>query len=398
MSWLNQIMESSAEVESPKQWIWWSAISAIAAVSGSNVFLDKHYYKLSPNLFVMLLGKSGLGKGWPIWLAKELVTVVDTTRVISGRNSIQAVVKELGTITTRNGKPAIPDSRGFLVSGEFVNFVIQDPHSLSILTELYDTHYSKEWKNTLKGSGIDTLKNVCLTMLGASSPPHFREVVHAKDIEGGFLGRTLMVYEETRGFINPLLEKPKALFDPLASAEYLVEVSKIKGEFKYSEGAKKVYSSWYYDLRSKDTADKTGTVQRVHNHVEKTAMCLALARDLTMEIQPQDIDKAIEVCTTLLTHVDKVMQGSGGKSEIAQEQAMVLQLLIKAPPEYELTRQKVLQKLFGDVDSFVLNRVIETLTEAKAVTATTRGGHIYYKLTPGYLKQLEEWKRIKKNG
>ena len=395
MSWLDEVMKSSAEVESPKQWIWWSAISAIAAVSGSNVFLDKHYYKLSPNLFVMLLGKSGLGKGWPIWLAKELVTVVDTTRVISGRNSIQAVVKELGTITTRNGKPAIPDSRGFLVSGEFVNFVIQDPHSLSILTELYDTHYAKEWKNTLKGAGVDTLKNVCLTMLGASSPPHFREVVHAKDIEGGFLGRTLMVYEETRGFINPLLEKPDKLFDPLHSAEYLVEVAKLKGEFHYAHSAKKVYSDWYYDLRAKDTADKTGTVQRVHNHVEKTAMCLAMARDLTLEIQPEDIDKAIEVCTTLLTHVDKVMQGSGGKSEISQEQVMVLQLLLKSP-DYELTRQKVLQKLFGDVDSFVLNRVIETLTEARAVTAVTRGGHIYYKLTPGYIKQLEEWKRIKK--
>ena len=395
MSWLDEVMQSSAEVESPKQWIWWSAISAIAAVSGSNGFLDKHYYKLSPNLFVMLLGKSGLGKGWPIWLAKELVTVVDTTRVISGRNSIQAVVKELGTITTRNGKPAIPDSRGFLVSGEFVNFVIQDPHSLSILTELYDTHYNKEWKNTLKGSGIDTLKNVCLTMLGASSPPHFREVVHAKDIEGGFLGRTLMVYEETRGFINPLLEKPDKLFDPLHAAEYLVEVSKLRGEFSYSDGAKRIYSSWYYDLRARDTADKTGTVQRVHNHVEKTAMCLAMARDLTLEIQPQDIDKAIEVCTTLLTHVDKVMQGSGGKSEISQEQVMVLQLLLKSP-DYELTRTKVLQKLFGDVDSFVLNRVIETLSEAKAVVATTRGGHTYYKLTPGYLKQLEEWKRIKK--
>jgi hypothetical protein len=124
-------------------------------------------------------------------------------------------------------------------------------------------------------------------------------------------------------------------------------------------------------------------------------MCLAMARDLTLEIQPQDIDKAIEVCTTLLTHVDKVMQGSGGKSEISQEQVMVLQLLLKSP-DYELTRTKVLQKLFGDVDSFVLNRVIETLSEAKAVVATTRGGHTYYKLTPGYLKQLEEWKRIKK--
>ena len=392
MSWLEDVMKASAEVESPKQWVWWSAISAIAAISGSNVFLDKFYYKLSPNLFVMLLGKSGLGKGWPINLAKELVTCVDTTRVISGRNSIQAVIKELGTITTRSGKPAIPDSRGFLVSGEFVNFVIQDPHSLSVLTELYDTHYASTWKNTMKGTGTDTLKNVCLTMLGASSPAHFREVVGAKDIEGGFLGRTLMIYEETRGFINPLTEKPKEKFDPLKAAEHLIAVSKVKGEFVYTQQAKDYYNEWYYDLRRRDTQDKTGTVQRIHNHVEKVGMCCALARGDTLELQLVDMEQSIDACTTLITHVEKILQGAGGKSEIAEHQAMVLQTLIKAP-DYELTRQKVLQKLFGDVDSFVLNRVIETLTDAKAVTAQTRGGSIFYKLTPGYLKQLEEWKK-----
>lgn len=395
MSWLDGIMASAAEVESPKSWVWWSGVSAIAAIAGSNVYLDKFYYKLSPNLFVMLLGKSGLGKGWPIWLAKELVTCVDTTRVISGRNSIQAVLKELGTITTRNGKPPIPDSRGFLVSGEFVNFVIQDPHSLSVLTELYDTHYNSVWKNTTKGSGIDTLKNVCLTMLGASSPAHFREVVHAKDIEGGFLGRTLMVFEDTRGFINPLTEKPKTSFDPVAAAEHLTGISKLKGEFKYSKSAKATYENWYYELRRRDTQDKTGTVQRIHNHVEKVAMCCALAREDTLELKSEDIEASIDACTTLITHVDKILQGAGGKSEVAEHQAMVLQVLLKAEG-YELTRQKVLQKLFGDVDSFVLNRVIETLTEAHAVTAETRGGNVFYKLTPAYIKQLNEWKKGQK--
>ena len=371
MSWLDDIMQLAAEVESPKQWVWWSAILAIAAVSGSNVFLDKYYYKLSPNLFVMLLGKSGLGKGWPINLAKELVTCVNTTRVISGRNSIQAVLKELGTITTRTGRPTIPNSRGFLVSGEFVNFVIQDPHSLSVLTELYDTHYNATWKNTMKGSGIDTLKNVCLTMLGASSPAHFREVVHAKDIEGGFLGRTLMIYEETRGFINPLTEEPKIRFDPLHAAEHLIEISKIKGQFSYSKGAKSLYNDWYYDLRKRDTQDKTGTVQRIHNHVEKVAMCCALARDATLELQIVDMDTAINACTTLVTHVEKVLQGAGGKSEVAEYQAMVLQVLIKAP-EHELTRQKVLQRLFGDVDSFVLNRVIENINRSQSSNSTDK--------------------------
>jgi Protein of unknown function (DUF3987) len=396
VSWLDDVMAASAEVESPKQWVWWSAISAIAAISGSNVFLDKFYYKLSPNLFVMLLGKSGLGKGWPINLAKELVTCVDTTRVISGRNSIQAVLKELGTITTRNGKPPIPDSRGFLVSGEFVNFVIQDPHSLSVLTELYDTHYNSVWKNTTKGSGIDTLKNVCLTMLGASSPAHFREVVHAKDVEGGFLGRTLMIYEETRGFINPLTDRPKSKFDPLVAAEHLTSISKLKGEFRYSKQAKDFYNEWYYELRKRDTQDKTGTVQRIHNHVEKVAMCCAMARDSTLELQLVDMETSIEACTTLITHVEKILQGAGGKSEVAEHQAMVLQVLIKAEGN-ELTRQKVLQRLFGDVDSFVLNRVIETLTEANAVTAQTKAGNIYYKLTPAYLKQLDAWKKRNKS-
>jgi hypothetical protein len=392
MSWIEKIQKGTSEVETPKTWIWWSAVATIAAVAGSNTYLEKYYYKLSPNLFVMLLGKSGLGKGYPTWLAKELVTRVNTTRVISGRNSIQAIVKDLGTIVTRNGQPPIPDSRGFLISNEFVNFVIQDPHSLSVLTELYDTHYNSAWKNTMKGAGIDVLKNVCLTMLGASSPAHFREVVHAKDIEGGFLGRTLMIYEDKRGFINPLTNKPKTSLELEPLVDYLSEVAKLKGEFLYTTPAKDAYEKWYYDLRARDPKDRTGAIQRLHNQVEKVAMCISLSRDLSMELKREDIEEAIAACITLVTNVDTVLEGAGGKSEIAQPQAQVLQALLKAP-DHEMNRIKILQKLFGDVDTFVLNRVIETLVDAKAVVAETRGGQTFYKLTAGYLKQFEEWQR-----
>ena len=104
------------------------------------------------------------------------------------------------------------------------------------------------------------------------------------------------------------------------------------------------------------------------------------------------METAVNACMTLVTHVEKVLQGVGGKSEISEHQAMVVHVLLKAP-DNELTRTKVLQKLFGDVDAYVLNRVIETLVEANAVTAQTRGGQIFYKLTPAYLKQLAEWKR-----
>jgi len=113
---------------------------------------------------------------------------------------------------------------------------------------------------------------------------------------------------------------------------------------------------------------------------------------LSMELKAQDIEEAIAACISLVTNVDTVLEGAGGKSEIAQPQAQVLQALLKAP-DHEMTRIKILQKLFGDVDTFVLSRVVETLVDAKAVTAETRGGHTYYKLTAGYLKQFEEWNR-----
>lgn len=236
-SWIDSVMAMTEEVESPRSWIWWSAVAAIAAIAGPNTVLEHYYYRLSPNMFIMLLGKSGLGKGFPIWLAKELVTNVDSTRVISGRNSIEAVVKELGTIASRPGKSPIPDSRGFLVSGEFVNFLVQNPNALKILTELYDTHWNQRWKNSMKNVGVDYLKNTCLSMFGASSPVHYKEAVSDTDVEGGYAARTLHIYEEQRGHINALVRPPKVAFVVEDLVKHLREISLVTGQFHYAPGA-----------------------------------------------------------------------------------------------------------------------------------------------------------------
>jgi hypothetical protein len=72
----------------------------------------------------MLLGESGLGKGFPINRAKLLVSKANVTRVIAGRSSIQAIVQELSRTKTIEGKPLITDSRGFIINGE-LNFLQQ---------------------------------------------------------------------------------------------------------------------------------------------------------------------------------------------------------------------------------------------------------------------------------
>src|SRR5437773_9702104 len=104
MSWLTELLHSTEELESPQPFWMWSGLATIAAVVKDNVFLNRgKAYKLYPSIYVMLLARSGLRKGPPINLAKRLVKGVDNTRIISGRSSIQAILKEMGTAYTLPG-------------------------------------------------------------------------------------------------------------------------------------------------------------------------------------------------------------------------------------------------------------------------------------------------------
>lgn len=392
-------MEMTTEVESPRQWIWWSSICAIAAVAGSNTFLDHYYYKLSPNMFVMLLGKSGLGKGFPIWLAKELVTLVDSTRVISGRNSIENVVKDLGTVSSRPGKSPIPDSRGFLVSGEFVNFLVQNPSALQILTELYDTHYSKTWKNSMKNAGVDVLKNPCLTMLGASSPTHYKDAVSESDIEGGYAARTLHIYEDRRGHINPLVRAPERAFVINDLVKHLREISQVSGEFHYSPSAGDYFETWYRQLRRDQDSviDDTGLDQRLHNHVDKVAMCLSLSRRTDLIISVEDIEEAILACKGLMVDVRKANIGTS-KEEITKLMGDVIRVILSTK-DHSIPKARLLSRLWGrGLNTMNLAVIQDTLIESRIATCRNSSDDMHFELTESYVEEVYRLQKEKRHG
>src|SRR5215475_5432623 len=217
-NWITDVMEECNHVETPKSWIWWSLCSAVSAAAGNNYKLItlKGNLVYKPNIYVLLLGDSGLGKGFGINLSKLLVQAADVTRVIAGRSSIQAIVQELGTTRSReNGHHPFTDSRGFIVNGELSSAVITDPDSLTILTDLYDGHYNPEWTNLLKGDGAKKLTEPYITTLFGSSQSHFYDKIPQANIEGGYIGRTLIIYEEKRFQHINLLDDTNTVDDRL---------------------------------------------------------------------------------------------------------------------------------------------------------------------------------------
>ena len=102
-SWIEDVMSETSHVETPLSWKWWSLVAAISASAGNNYHLRalKGVLTYRPNIYVILLGESGLGKAFGINLSKLLVGATNTTRVIAGRSSIQAIVTELSKQKTR---------------------------------------------------------------------------------------------------------------------------------------------------------------------------------------------------------------------------------------------------------------------------------------------------------
>lgn len=316
----------------------------------------------------MLLGESGLGKGFPINRAKLLVTRANVTRVIAGRSSIQAIVQELSRTRTVEGKSTITDSRGMIINGELSTAIIQDPDSLTILTDLYDGHYNPEWTNLLKGDGAEKLKNPYITALFGSSPAHFYDSIPQANIEGGYIGRNLIIYEEKRSKDVDLLDtesESNSKFDDYLVPKYvphLEKISKLSGRLVPTDDGKKLFNTWRRKWRNSQTYDKTGFLNRVPDHVLKVSMCLTLSRyDFTGDIHEAEIEEAINRVTSLVYSNKRTTEGRG-PDPLAAATKSVLDYLIAAN-DNEMSRKQLLWKGYGIFNSFTLDQIIDNLLE-----------------------------------
>lgn len=392
-TWFDCLLDATQEAETPRQYIFWAGIASIAAVVGPNVYINRGgVYKLSPNIFCMLIGESGLGKGLPIAIAKKLVRMVGNTRVISGRNTIASIIKDLGTSKTDpiTGEPQYKDARGFIVSGEFATLIQEDKQALPTLTEFYDTHYMEDWDNKTKTSGIDTLKGVNVTLFGGSTPEHFSNVVPESDVKGGFVGRILTVFADKRARINPLDDTETVLELPFNSlAQHLKKISQLRGGFRFKEDARDLWIDWYNEIRGKDYHDPTGAINRLPDNVLKVAMCISMAKmEPDLMIHKWELNEAINKCINLTIDTKKIVGGKG-KSQLAEQTHLVLKILWSQPDHF-IFRSALLQRHYDMFDTFDLDRILATLQNAGLVEQDRFENNMVIRMTDNGVEAMKK--------
>ena len=395
MSWVQTFLDATQESEAPELYFKWSALAAISAIVKNNVFLNRYHYVLYPNIYVMLIGRSGLRKGIPILYARKIVEKLNNTRVIAGRNSIEAIIRELSSAETTETNPEVlKDAVGFLISSEFAAFLVRNPDALTILTDLYDGHYNEQWRNSLKGSGVEKLSNVCLTLLGASNEIHFKDCVPLNAVGGGFIARTILAVSTEKRGSNSLTTEPKHLIDVPALAKGLEHLVKLKGQFTYSKTGMDSYDKWYTRFDKQVITDTTGTAERLGDSVLKVAMLHSLSRGSSLIITKEDIDFAVEECENCTKGTQQVFLGTG-KQSFADATGMLVKELLKIYPE-AISRQNILRKMWGHMDAIDFDRIFETLKQAGIAEREMRGGHEFYACTKAAYEQVKHFTEGKK--
>ena len=389
MDFIQELMDSTVELESPRNFWMWSGMAAISAVVMDNVYLSRgeqegncnSFYNLYPNIYVLLHADSAMKKGPPVNLAKDLVkkSTNGLPKIISGRSSIQGMLKELGTAQSLPGGKILSKSAGFIASSEFTSSIVEDRAAMTILTDLYDRNWNDgEWKSLLKMEQF-TLKDPVLTLLAAINEAHFEDFIGAKDIQGGFIGRMFVIAETQTSTFNPLIEKLKRVPDRGKLVDYLKTLTTLKGPFKSLAGTPqgKYYHDWYMEfyqnIRDQKVKDETGTLGRFGDSVLKVAMCLSLSRSTELEIDMTTMQQAITISEKLISNVRRTTMGKKGKAENLYLKTLIMQELLTREP-HMITRENLMKKCFmhySSVDEF--NEVLNVFMEIGMLTMENKG-------------------------
>jgi len=407
MSWIKTFLDQTELYEAPRHYYFWSALAALSASVKDHVWIARSSkeYKTYPNIYVLLLAKTGITrKSHPVSLIERIVQEANCTRVMSGRGSIEKILDDLGSATTigsGNGKVLIKDSAGFIVSGELSASIINNSQALTILTNLYDRNYNEgSWIVNLK-SGVKKLNKPTVTFLAATNDEHMKSFFEAKDMYGGFLGRTFVVSADAPKRLNALLRPSSIVPNIKELAGYLTAISKITGEFSLDEEVISTYENWYQNFYGpvqrgdSEVHDKTGTFSRIGDHTLKVAMLLALSEGTELVIKMEHMIEAISLCEPFVEISARAVRGIG-KSTLANQTAMIMEYLeIK---DGHATRISILQRFQGDIDHNDLTTISLTLEEAGFIAIEKHGSGHVYQVPKKVLEKYRAFKAAKKGG
>ena len=234
-NWLTGFLYWKRRSEAPLSYRTWVGLSVIAASLQRKCWC-KIEGKVFPNMFVVLVGPSGVRKGTAMdpgqaILRAAKIKLASTT--VTREGLIRSLSKSEKMIP---GQDFINHSSLTVFSKEFTVFLgYQNLQLIADLCDLYDC--DEQWEYGVKTEELqDVITNVWLNIIGATTPDSLVSSIPKNIIGGGLTSRMILVYEDKEADIIPdPWNTPNSLEVERNLISDIQKIGLLKGEFKKSK-------------------------------------------------------------------------------------------------------------------------------------------------------------------
>lgn len=363
--WLTLYQDYTAAQESPGMFHLWVGISVIASTLSRNCYIDRGYYTLFPNLFIVLVGASArVRKTTAVNVGFNLFKEANKEAcVISQKVTPEALIQTLGKRGQERGT-----SDAVMVSTElsvFLGSSLRDDSLIQLLTKLYDCEETLDYHTIIRGK--ETIPNVCFNLIGATTPEWIKTSMPVHAVGGGFTSRIIFVYQfksERKIPFPTLTPAQRALRGELVHK--LEDMSKLTGEFHLTPNARAWYEDWYCEVfepeRSEPSLD--GYYGRKHDSLLKLAMVFSASRGGSMLVDEVDLMQSLRAMNENEKYLPEVMRDIQS-TVVGEERGKVLRAISR---KKEVDYQDLLRSLSYCINAQKLNEILGGLVEEGAVS------------------------------
>lgn len=276
---------------SPQSYVDFGFFFMINAALQRRVWCGPAHFPLYPNLYIILVGEPGLGKGVTIKPVAELLKYHKLVSPRAAADAVENSVQNFADSFTTRSSSYVPDPLLFPVAADSTTYealvevmassvrridhMQYDPkkaadvkktysHSslcfiLEELSSLFRRHSDDlvnfllvawdcgDFSYVTKGSGKDFIKRCCMSLLGGTTPTFMQRTLNSSIIGEGFSARTLFIYEGENRFNS--LKKPELTPEQLEDIEvlraHLFNLSRLFGHVDFEPAAEEYLEHWW---------------------------------------------------------------------------------------------------------------------------------------------------------
>lgn len=329
--WLKDYLMYTAGHEAPEDFHVWVGLTIVGSCIRRKAWFDNVFYNLFPNLYTILVSPPGIGKKTTaINIGINILREADPAcRIISEKVTPEALAKTLSKPTEHEkaggGLKIDTSAEGLLVAPELTVFLGREQYNeglILFLTRLYDSADIQEVETISRGK--EKLRNVCVSMLGATTPGEIHNAIGKSAKGSGFMSRLNIIQRDSSPRMVPFAVKPDATVKEMLINRLRRIVIECKGEFKYTP----VGRSWYIDYYKRHSQYKNvhakkadANIERQPDQLMKLAMCLCACEREDMMIDEDTLQRSFNLLSMAAKNVGETLKmiDSSERGKLAQK-------------------------------------------------------------------------------